>query len=191
MWEYERQVCVAWLVTINIDPHQESLSGVQSQHEKLEEASPIYWLEICLTTVQLHTALLNTHRPQRDKIQQKKRFPAFMPSLAALAHVRRLTTELTVERLQGLTCVCVCLCLRLCLELSALWPHPLAAGEEGVKTGKWVGKCIWSLSQRDMCHPLTAKVTTGQRHETAACRWNICRAADRRMALLHMIQVDS
>lgn len=100
MWGHERQVCVAWLVTINIDPHQESLSIVQSQHEKLDKASLIDWLEICLTTVQLHTALLNTHRPLRDKIQQKKkRFPLIMLSLAALAHVRRLTTELTVDRL--------------------------------------------------------------------------------------------
>lgn len=99
MWGHERQVCVAWLVTINIDPHQESLSSVQSQHEKLEKASPIYWLEICLTTVQLHTALLNTHLHQGDKIKQKKEVPPNHVVVSCSGSCSPLTTELTVERL--------------------------------------------------------------------------------------------
>lgn len=43
--QHEWLVRVAWLVTTNVDPHQESLNSVQSQQVEMWKASPTYWLE--------------------------------------------------------------------------------------------------------------------------------------------------
>lgn len=113
--QHERLVRVAWLVTITIDPYQESLKSVQSQCAKLCRQSHLlagkHGLIICMITYNPieQMPFIEHQEIKSNRGKSNHAVPSCSDS--------RLTVELAVkqgDRLQGLTCVFACASSSLC-----------------------------------------------------------------------------